>query len=45
MTTPNSAPFLGIRQITDCMALIVLGYKRLQPLVYFHLFKLYLGLQ
>lgn len=45
MTSPNSVSFLGLKQITDCMALIGLGYKHLQALVYFCLFKLYLGLQ
>lgn len=38
-------PVLGLRQITDCMALIELGYKHPQALVPFLSFKLYLGLQ
>lgn len=44
MTSPNSVSFLGLKQITDCMTLIGLGYKHLQALVYFYLLKLYLGL-
>lgn len=45
VTSPSSVSFLGLKQITDCTALIGLGYKHLQSLVYFHSFKLYLGLQ
>ena len=45
VSTPNSTPVLGLRQITDCVALIGLGYKHPQTIVYFYSFKLYLGLQ
>lgn len=45
MASPNSVSFLGLKEITDCMALIGLGYKHLQAVVYFYVFKPYLALQ